>query len=74
MKTNAASVVLVHNHPGGLVLPSAEDIDTTRHLAMILNNVNIPLIDHIIVSDRDFLSMARTGNLRNEAYLTGYMR
>ena len=58
---NAASVVLAHNHPGGLAVPSGEDIATTRRVAMALYAVGIYLADHIVVADDDFVSMAESG-------------
>ena len=66
LNARAASVILVHNHPGGLALPSAEDIDTTNYLASILEGVKVRLVDHIIISDKDYLSMARIGILNNQ--------
>lgn len=51
-KRNAASVVLIHNHPSGLPNASDEDISYSRYLKGLLSGVNINLIDHIIVSGR----------------------
>lgn len=65
LNAKTASVILVHNHPGGLALPSAEDIDTTNYLASILEGIKVRLVDHIIISDDDYLSMARIGILNN---------
>ncbi len=58
---NATTVVLAHNHPSGLALPSREDVDTTRRVAAALNTVDIHLADHIIVADEDFVSMTQSG-------------
>ena len=58
---NATSVVLAHNHPSGMALPSAEDIQTTRRVAAALNTVDILLADHIVVADDDFVSMVQSG-------------
>lgn len=58
---NATSVVLAHNHPSGMALPSAEDIQTTRRVAAALNTVEILLADHIVVADDDFVSMVQSG-------------
>lgn len=63
---NATSVVLAHNHPSGLALPSDEDVCTTRRVAMALNSVEIQLVDHIIVADDDFVSLAQSGMYRPE--------
>lgn len=61
LSVNATSVVLAHNHPSGLALPSNEDVVTTRRIAMALNAVGIFLADHIIVADDDFVSLAQSG-------------
>lgn len=58
---NATSVVLAHNHPSGLALPSGEDVQTTRRLAAALDAVDITLADHIVVADDDYVSMAQSG-------------
>ena len=58
---NATTVVLAHNHPSGVAIPSGEDIQTTKRLAMALQSVEIQLADHIIVADDDYVSIARSG-------------
>ena len=65
---NATTVVLAHNHPSGLALPSGEDIQTTRRMAMALDAVEITLADHIVVSDGDFVSMVQSGYYRPGEY------
>ena len=61
LKFNATGVILAHNHPGGVALPSNEDLVTTRRLEEALAVVGIQLMDHIIVADRDFVSLADSG-------------
>ncbi len=63
LKHNAAGVILAHNHPGGIALPSEDDLRTTHTLHTALKPVGIQLIDHIIVADADFVSLADSGNL-----------
>ncbi len=58
---NAVSVIIAHNHASGLAIPSQADIDTTRHIFTALKSVGINLIDHIVVTDDDFVSMADSG-------------
>ena len=60
---NASSVVLAHNHPSGVALPSAEDVSATMRVRKALEAVDVPLVDHIIVADEDFVSMADSGYL-----------
>ena len=66
LKANATSVILAHNHPSGLALPSGEDIQTTRRVAVALNAVEIMLADHIVVADNDWTSMVQSGLYRAE--------
>ena len=61
---NATTVVLAHNHPSGLALPSGEDVQITRRLAVALDSVDITLADHIVVADDDYVSMAQSGLYR----------
>ena len=58
---NATSVILAHNHPSGFALPSGEDVQTTKRVAMALDAVEIQLVDHIVVADDDFVSLAQSG-------------
>lgn len=58
---NAVSVILAHNHPSGLALPSAEDILTTKRLGRALHAVEITLVDHLVMADDDFVSMVQSG-------------
>ena len=57
LAVNATTVVLAHNHPSGIALPSMEDILTTRRMAMALDAVGIELEDHIVVAGRDYVSL-----------------
>ena len=61
LAANATTVILGHNHPSGIALPSAEDLATTRRLAAALSMVEITLADHIIVADEDYVSLANSG-------------
>lgn len=58
---NATSVVLAHNHPSGVAVPSGEDVQTTRRIAAALAAVDVHLVDHIVVADEDYVSMAQSG-------------
>lgn len=61
---NATSVVLAHNHPSGLALPSGDDVQSTLRVAAALAAVEITLADHIIVADDDFVSLSQSGFYR----------
>ena len=57
LQLSAAGVVLAHNHPSGNLEPSDEDIAITKRVADAGDLLGITLIDHIIVSDKEFRVM-----------------
>ena len=61
LAVGATSVVLAHNHPSGIALPSGEDLQTTRRIYAALRAVDVTLADHIVVSDGDYVSMVQSG-------------
>lgn len=61
LMTNAASFVVAHNHPSGILTPSKEDVDVTYRLAEVGNVMGIKLIDHLIVSNDWYYSMMEHG-------------
>lgn len=61
LNSNATSVILAHNHPSGLAIPSPEDIQTTQRLAVALAAVEIILADHLVFADEEFVSMVQSG-------------
>lgn len=58
MKFHAVGAIIAHNHPSGVPFPSKTDINTTKQLKNALSVVNVRLLDHIIVADLDYLSLA----------------
>jgi DNA repair protein RadC len=54
----AAGAVLVHNHPSGDPTPSPEDVALTRRLRAVGELLGIPVIDHVVIGDRSFRSVA----------------
>lgn len=60
LSANASTVVLAHNHPSGIAIPSAEDIQTTHRMAKALEAVEIILADHIVIAKDDFVSIAQS--------------
>ena len=61
--TSASAVILAHNHPSGVAVPSSSDEAATRQVAEALRTIGVRLVDHIVVADRDFVSMADSGDL-----------
>ena len=64
ISSNATTVVLAHNHPSGLALPSQDDVITTRHVAKALEAVDVILADHLVMADDEFVSMVQSGYFR----------
>lgn len=60
---HAASVILTHNHPSGNVQPSAADKALTTSLHSALGLLDVRVVDHIIVTQGNVLSMAEEGLL-----------
>ena len=65
INSNAASVILAHNHPGGVALPSAADYQATELVRETLRPLEIDLLDHVVVSEEDYVSMKDNGFLRD---------
>jgi DNA repair protein RadC len=61
VKEGASAVILVHNHPSGDPRPSPEDRTVTRQLSQAGSVVGIPVLDHVIVGDGRYVSMAEEG-------------
>ena len=58
---SAASIILLHNHPSGQVQPSKEDRQLTKQLVKAGKIVDIPVIDHIIVGNKQYFSFRQAG-------------
>lgn len=57
----AASVIVAHNHPSGILTPSPDDIATTRQLIEAGKILGIDVLDHIIITKKDHLSFKESG-------------
>lgn len=55
--SNAASILIGHNHPSGNPKPSHEDIEVTKRLMEVGKILGIELLDHIILGDDEFVSL-----------------
>lgn len=61
VSANATGILLAHNHPGGVALPSISDKAVTKQAFHALKLINVQLLDHIVVADDDYVSMADSG-------------
>lgn len=60
IQESANAVIAVHNHPSGNPKPSKDDIEITRKLVKAGHIVGISLVDHIIIGDNSYVSMAES--------------
>ena len=58
IENNAANIVLAHNHPSGNLKASAADINLTKKMVQAGLLLEIPIYDHLIITDNSYLSLA----------------
>ena len=61
LEKNAAAVILFHNHPSGVAEPSEADRGITQKLGRALALIDVRLLDHLVVTDGAFVSLAERG-------------
>ncbi len=63
LDARASALIAVHNHPGGSLQPSQADVALTHRLEAAGRLLQLPLLDHLIVSEKGYYSFADEGNL-----------
>ena len=63
LKANACGIIISHNHPSGNLIPSRADEELTRKMKQAGLLLDIPVLDHIIMTSEGFLSFADQGLL-----------
>lgn len=63
LQYDTAHYVVLHNHPSGDPQPSTEDVQMTERLQEASDLIGIPLMDHIIIGDNQYVSMKERGYL-----------
>jgi len=61
LRHSAVSIMLAHNHPSGNLKPSQQDIDLTKKIANAGKLLDILVLDHLIITDSGYFSMADEG-------------
>jgi DNA repair protein RadC len=61
IKVNAASLIVLHNHPSGDPSPSPEDVAVTRALVEVGKLMDVELVDHLIIGQGRFVSLKERG-------------
>ena len=73
LKGGTDSVVLCHNHPNGMAMPSREDLQATENIVRALGLVKIQLRDHLILTETEYFSMREEGRLPFYDFESGQM-
>ncbi|MBP3233290.1 MAG: DNA repair protein RadC [Eubacterium sp.] len=64
LRYEATNIILIHNHPSGDPTPSTQDIILTRQILELSYKMGIPLLDHIIIGDKRYVSLAEEGYIQ----------
>ncbi len=66
LKTLSTAIILTHNHPSGVIIPSKADIQLTEKIVKAGNLLDIKVLDHIIVTPHgSFYSFANAGKIKH---------
>ena len=76
--SNAANIILCHNHPSGDLTPSRQDVQLTHQMQQVCGLAGIPLLDHVIVGGDNsmYFSFQEKGLVKNPCvkYQSDYRR
>lgn len=61
LEKKAAAVIVCHNHPSGVAEPSQADRRITERLKSALGTIDVSLLDHMVIGDREIVSFAERG-------------
>ncbi len=59
LRRDAAAVVLAHNHPGGLAIPSRADLQVTQSVESAMETIGVPLLEHMVVTENSYAPILR---------------
>ncbi|WP_224489025.1 RadC family protein [Robertkochia flava] len=63
LELHATAIILAHNHPSGTLVPSEADKQLTAKFKLAAGSMDIKLLDHLIVTEKDYYSFADEGLL-----------
>ena len=69
MRVQPCAIVLAHNHPGGTLSPSREDIAATQAVIRALSGIGVPVLDHLILVHEDAVSLRANGYIPEICWL-----
>jgi DNA repair protein RadC len=65
LENKSSSIIVAHNHPSGNTQPSDEDLRLTRKLVSVGKSLELPVLDHLIVTSTRYYSFADEGTLEH---------
>lgn len=65
LKRNVTGVIMAHNHPQGVALPSGADISVTQTIFNALSGIGVHLLDHLIIANDDYVSLAQSSQYKH---------
>lgn len=72
LQKRAVQIIMVHNHPSGELKPTKGDIEVTDKMLAIGKFVNVPVIDHLIITEEKYYSFVDSGMLEKIEKETTY--
>lgn len=77
LQKQSVKVIMIHNHPSGSISPGDADKDLTDYMIQVGLFLNVPVIDHLIISEKSYYSFADSGLLeqlaKSEKYVLPYL-
>lgn len=73
LQKRAVKIIIVHNHPSGEVKPSEADKDITDRLIQVGKIMNVPVLDHLIITEKTYFSFADSGLMDELEQSTKYV-
>ena len=73
LQKRAVKLILVHNHPSGEIQPSEVDKDITDRLIQVGRIMHLPVLDHLIITEKTYYSFADSGLLDELKQSTKYV-
>ena len=78
LQKRASQLIMVHNHPGGSLRPSPDDTDITDKMYQVGLFLELPVIDHLIITEKKYFSFKGSGLLaelaKSEKYVLRYKK
>lgn len=68
VKKSASKIIIVHNHPSGICIPSTQDIQSSRRINQCAKLLEIEFLDHIVIGNNNYCSIRQYLGERNETF------